>query len=145
MIKGESYYEIINKYAPLGISPLKDYKIHGEKPSLEETLIFAIKTKDLRTITASLALYKNIKNWHRIYNLTKKENLQRQVGALYDVSRTIFKTRKMTKRFRNLSLPKKQDRFEYIITGLKSKDFQKIENLWKVHVPLNIADLEEYI
>jgi len=52
--------------------------------------------------------------------------------------------KKMTKRFMNLSLPKKTDKYEYIIDKYNSKHFQDIENKWKVYIPLNIADLEDY-
>lgn len=50
----------------------------------------------------------------------------------------------MKVRFRNNSLPKKENKFEYIIPKLKSKDFKKIEKLWKVYLPFNKEDLEEY-
>ena len=144
LIPGKSYAEVINENAPLGVYISKDYKIHGKKPSLEETLIYAIKTKEIRTIIASLSLFKKINNWTLLYKLAKKDSLARQTGALYDVSRTIIKTRKMTKRFRNLSLPKKTDKFQYIIEKFKSENFQDIEKKWKVFIPLNKADLEEY-
>mgnify|MGYP001563090587 FL=1 len=143
-ISGKSYAEVINENAPLGIYISKDYRIHGKKPSLEKTLIYAIKTKDIRTIIASLSLFKKINNWPLLYKLAKKEDLARQVGALYDVSRTIMKTRKMTMRFRNLSLPKRTDKFQYIIEKFKSNNFQNIEDKWRVLIPLNKSDLEEY-
>lgn len=141
---GVGYVDIINSISPMKIWGVDDYKIYGRKPSVEETLIYAIKTKDIRTILASLALYKKISKWSLLYRLAKKEGLQRQVGALYDVARTIIKTRKMTKRFRNLSLPKKLDKFQYIKDKFKSDNFQVIEETWKVYIPLNIADLEDY-
>lgn len=144
LIPGKSYTDVINENSPLGIFASKDYKIHGKKPSLEETLIYAIKTKDIRTIIASLSLFKKINNWPLLYKLAKKENLLRQIGALYDVSRTIIKTRKMTMRFRNLSLPKKTDKFQYLINKFKSDNFQNIEKRWRVFIPLNKSDLEEY-
>ena len=50
----------------------------------------------------------------------------------------------MAKRFRNLSLPKKDDKFQYIKEKFKSAHFQNIENKWKVYIPLNWGDLEEY-
>ena len=143
-ISGKSYAEVINENAPLGIYISKDYRIHGKKPSLEKTLIYAIKTKDIRTIIASLSLFKKINNWPLLYKLAKKEDLARQVGALYDVSRTIMKTRKMTMRFRNLSLPKRTDKFQYIIEKFKSNNFQNIEDKWRVLIPLNKSDLGEY-
>src|SRR3989344_6146889 len=57
-LRGKSYYDIINLYSPIKISSPVIYKIYGKEPSLEETLIYAIKTKSLRTILASLALFK---------------------------------------------------------------------------------------
>src|SRR3989344_2563595 len=140
---GKSYYEIINEYSPIKISTPVFYKIYGKEPSLEETLIYAIKIKSLRTILASLALFKKINNWTKLYRLAKENHIERQAGALYDLARKIMKVRKMTIRFRNNSLPKKESKFEYIIPKLKSKDFTKIEKLWKIYLPFNKEDLEE--
>jgi len=141
---GTSYYEIINKNSPIKLVILETYKIYGKKISLEETLIYAIKTKKLRVILASLALFKKISNWNELYRLSKKNHLKRQVGALYDLSREIMRVRKMSKRFRNLSLPQKNSKFNFIIPGLKSKDFKEIEKTWKIHIPFNHSDLEDY-
>ena len=91
-----------------------------------------------------MGLFKKINNWNLLYNLAKKENLEREVGALYDVARLVIKTRKMPKRFLNLSLPEKNDKYKYLKEGFKSASFQNIEKKWKVYIPLNIGDLEEY-
>tara|TARA_Y100000310_G_C20654666_1_gene801361 strand:- start:514 stop:1128 length:615 start_codon:yes stop_codon:yes gene_type:complete len=140
--KGMDYYDIINKYSPIKLThPV--HRIYDRAPSMEETLVFAIKTRDIRTIIASLALFKKINNWPLLFKIAKQNNLRREVGALYDVARTIIKTRRMTKRFRTLSTPKKEKK-RYIVQGSKSKHFQEIENKWKVYIPLNKADLEEY-
>lgn len=143
-IGGKSYYDIINNISPIKISESEIYKIYGREPSLEETLVYAIKTKKLRAIMASLALFKYIKDWKLLLGLAKKNKVEREVGALYDLARKIIRTRRMSKRFRQSSLPSKEDKYIYIIEGLKSKDFKKIERLWKVHLPFNKADLEEY-
>ena len=143
-LKGSSYYEIINQNSPVKITASEVHLVYGKKPSLEETLVYAIKTKSLRTILASLALFKKISNWSELYSLAKENHIERHVGALYDLAREIMKTRRMTKRFRNNSLPKKNN-FKYIIEGLKSKDFKEIENRWKIYLPFNNADLEAYI
>ncbi|MDP2925562.1 MAG: hypothetical protein Q8N99_04270 [Nanoarchaeota archaeon] len=142
---GFNYYEIINENSPIKLAIYEDYKIHGKKKILEEALIYALKEKSIRATLAILALFQKINNWPLLYKLAKKEGLQRHVGALYDVARTIIKTRKMTKRFRNLSLPKKSDKFQYIIENLKSRDFKNIEKIWKVYIPFNKIDLEDYI
>ena len=143
-LKGSSYYEIINQHSPIKIATPQIYRIYGKKPSLEETLIYAIKTSSLRTILASLALFKKISDWSELYTLAKENHIEKQVGALYDLARKFMKTRKMTKRFKTNSFPKKNCAFEYIIPDLKSKDFKEIENIWKVYLPFNKGDLEAY-
>lgn len=143
-LRGISYYEIINKNSPIKITAPSIYKIYGKVPSFEETLIFAIKTQSLRIIIASLALFRKIDNWPELYKLAKKNHIERQVGALYDLSRKIIKTRRMTKRFRDNALPDKSMAFKYIIPGLKSKDFKEIEKIWRIYLPFNKEDLEDY-
>src|SRR3989338_5401363 len=141
---GKSYYEIINQHSPIKISTPVIYRIYGKEPSLEETLIYAIKTKSIRAILASLSLFKKISNWVELYNLAKENHIERQVGALYDLARNIMKVRKMSKKFMNNSLPKERYKFEYVIPELKSRDFTQIENVWKIYLPFNKKDLEEY-
>lgn len=141
---GKSYYDIINQYSPIKIATPVIYKIYGKEPSLEETLIYAIKTKSFRTILASLALFKKINNWVELYNLAKENHIGRQVGALYDVAHRIMRVRKMTKRFRNNSLPKEKFKFRHVIPELRSQDFREIEDIWKIYLPFNMKDLEEY-
>src|SRR3989338_218437 len=141
---GKSYYEIINQYSPIKISTPVIHKIYGKGPSLEETLIYAIKTKSLRTILASLALFKKISNWVELYNLAKENHIERQAGALYDLARQIMRVRRMTNRFRRSALSKREYKFEYVVPGLKSRDFEDIEKIWKIYLPFNKNDLEEY-
>ena len=82
---GWNYYELLNQNSPVKLSQSEVYMIHGKKPDLEETLIFAIKTGDLRTILSSLALFKKISNWPKLYRISKENNIQRHVGVLYDL------------------------------------------------------------
>lgn len=143
-LRGFSYYEIINKNSPVKIATPKTYRIYGKEPSLEETLIYAIKTGSLRTILASLALFKKIESWSQLYSLAKKNHIERQIGALYDLARKIMRTRRMTKRFRSNALPKKNSSFNHVIPNLSSKDFKDIENRWKIYLPFNNEDLRAY-
>ena len=143
-LKGTSYFEIINKYSPVKIATPITYKIYGKDPSLEETLVYAVKTGSLRIILASLALFRKITDWSRLYRLAKKNRLERQVGALYDLAKKIMRVRRMPVRFRNNALPKEEYTFEYTILGLKSKDFKDIEETWKIYLPFNKNDLSDY-
>ena len=143
-LKNINYYEIINKHSPIKITTPFLHNVYGKEPSLEETLIFAIKTHSLRTILASLALFKKIKDWSKLYQLAKRDNLEREVGALYDLSRKFMLTKRMTKRFRNNALPKAGCRWTDIIPKLRSDHFKVIEKKWKVYLPFNQKDLEAY-
>jgi hypothetical protein len=144
-LKGISYYDIINKHSPVQIVAPMVHKIHGRTPSNEETLIFAIKTQSVRTILAAMALFRKIENWTELYHLAKENHLERQVGALYDVARiNITKVRRMPKRFSRIAMPKENHSFKYTIPGLRSREYGKIENKWKIYIPFNKTDLEAY-
>lgn len=143
-IGGKTYYETLNENSPIKLMVKESPILYGKEPTPEETLVFALKTQSLRAILSALALFKKMNDWPRLYQLSKPENLQRKIGALYDISRLFMKTRKMSKRFQNLSLPKKNDPYLDIIAGLSSDDFKDIEKKWKINIPFNKADLEEY-
>lgn len=142
---GQSYYDVINLHSPIKLAESFYHKVYGRKITLEETLIYAIKTKNVRVITATLSLFKQINNWTLLGDLARKNNVERSVGALYDLSRRIMKTRKMSKKLRDSILPKRNVKFSEMIEGFKSKDFKDIEETWKIKIPLNKADLEDYI
>ncbi len=144
-LKGTSYYEIINLHSPVKIAAPNVYNVYGKQPTIEETLIFAIKTKSVRTILASLGLFRKIEDWQGLYRLSKENRIERQVGALYDLSRLIMKKIKhMPDKFRHYALPKEYSPFEYTVSGLQSKDFQDIERTWRVYIPFNKDDMEAY-
>jgi hypothetical protein len=144
-LKGISYYDIINKHAPIQIVAPIVYKIYGRTPSNEETLIFAIKTQSVRTILAAMSLFRKIDNWIELCRLAKENHIERQVGALYDVARlTITKVRRMPKMFQKVALPKENYSYKYTVPGLQSKDFQETEKRWKIHIPFNKKDMEVY-
>lgn len=144
ILTGKSYYEVLNKISPTKISESEIYKIYGREITLEETLIYAIKTEKLRVILASLALFKQITNWTLLSELARKNKIQRQVCALYDLARSIIKVKKMSQQFKNTGVPKVNDAFVYLIDKLESKDFGKIQEKWKVYLPFNMADLQDY-
>jgi hypothetical protein len=145
---GTSYYEIINKHSPIKLSITQTYKIYGREVTLEETLIFAIKSKKIRVVLASLSLFRKISDWKLLYKLAKTNGVERKVGVLYDLSRQLkIRTRRMDGRFRRLMLPKPYDRFQFILEGNRTREekYKKIENLWRVYIPFNKSDLVDYL
>jgi hypothetical protein len=95
-----------------------------------------------------LALFKKISDWSSLYQLAKRNQLEREVSALYDLSRKVMLTRKMSGKFRRYALLGKNRmrgcKWKYIIPNLKSDDFRDIEKVWKVYLPFNWQDLEAY-
>ena len=146
--KGVSYTDKINEATSnpgIQIMSSNPYYVYGRVISYEEALIYAIKQKDIRYIIASLALFRKIKDWSLLYKLAKKENLTKEVVALYEISRKVIKkVRRMPKRFLNLTKKKKLNNFNYIVKGISSDDFKETERKWKIYIPLNYSDLEEY-
>jgi DNA-binding Lrp family transcriptional regulator len=145
VLGGTSYVDIMNKYSPIKLSSAEVYKIYGRDVSIEETIVYAVKTRKLRYILASLALFKKINNWNELFRLAKQNNLLREVGALYDLStKIIHKIKKMDKKFRYHALPKANEPHKYIIPDLRSSDYKNIETVWKIYIPFNAADLVDY-
>jgi len=142
---GTSYMDIINENSPIKLSSSEVYKIYGRNVSIEETLVYALKTRRFRYILASLGLYKKIKSWSELYRLAKNNNLVREVGALYSLIRIIVpRIKKMNKNFERYALLKNGNEYKYIIPNLKSKDFSSIEEKWKVFIPFSFEDLTGY-
>ena len=139
----KSYEEMLNELSPVKIASSARTLAHGDVKA-EELLVYALEKQDLRYALSALALFRRITDWTLLYKLAKKSSMKRKICALYDLSKSMMRVRKMTNRFRNNSLPKERHKFEYIIQGLRSDDFKKIELKWKVYLPFNSADLEEY-
>lgn len=142
---GTSYTEFINKHSPIKIMETDRHMIYGKDISVEDAFIYALNKKSVRYVIACLGLFRKINNWSLLYKLAKKEDIFREICALYDIARKILpKIKKMPKRFKTLASPKKSDKFKYIIKGFSSLHFKDIENKWKVYIPLNWGDLEDY-
>lgn len=141
-IGGESYIDLINKHSKMKLYDTSP-KVIGKKITIEETIIYAINKRKIRIILASLPLFKKIKNWKLLYQNAKDNDIIREVGILYDLSKQLFKVKSMDKRYLKYMLPKKRDKFNFLIPKMESKEFKNIENKWKVYLPFNKIDLEE--
>ena len=136
-------YDIINKYSKIKLFKPFEHKVMDRKLSIEEAIPMAVKEGNFRLVLASLGLFNFVKNWSKLCFYSKKYNVARKLGALYDVTRTIMKTRKMDNRTRK-ALLKGKDKNKFIIKPHKAKDFKEIGKKWKVYIPFNRADLMRY-
>ncbi len=142
-IGNPGYYETLNKNSKIKINEPYEHRVIGKTISIEETIAWAASTNNIRIHISVLNLFNKVKDWSNLYKYAKQFNVRRKVGALYDISRTILKTKKMDLRIRkNLLKAKNED--IYFIKNIKSKDFREIEKNWKIFIPFNKADLRRY-
>ena len=145
MSKRTSYTEEINKLSPVKLASSNPSFVYQRKISYEELLIYAIKQRDVRHLIASLSLFRRITNWSLLYNLAKKEGLLREVAALYEIARRVVsKVRRMPKRFSSLAEKSRRGNLSLESHNYSSKSFKDIQDKWKVRIPLEYADLEDY-
>lgn len=140
-IGSRGFFDVLNEHSSLKIRKPFEHRVYGKTLTLEETVIYALKTRDFRIILASIKLFQNINNWNLLYNLAKKNGLERHIGALYALSRKYFRVRRIDGRIlrRMKQSPISQ---KYVIPKLRSSDFREIENEWRVFIPFNRGDLE---
>jgi len=142
-IGNPGFYEILDKYSRIKLIVPYEHRVIGKRLTVEEALIRAVKTKNIRIIIVSLELFNHIENWRLLSKLAEEEKLKRFVGALYDAARTIIKVRRMDKRVRNKLLKGKVKR-KHLLLSVKSKDLKEIEKRWNIYLPINKADLMMY-
>ena len=132
--------ETINEYSSLKLeSAIEERSDHKITP--EEAIVRAIRTGDFRVVLASLELFKKIDDCWSLYRFAKENNAERFVGALYTLSRKLFRVRSADKRVLRL-LKKAKIKEKYMIPRMRSSDFKDIEKEWKVHIPFSKSDLD---
>lgn len=134
------FVDVLNKNSPLKIQKRLEQRVHGKEPTIEETIIYALKEKDSRILLASLPLFKKVKDWSLLYSLAKKEGLARHVGAFYSLARKHFRVARADKRILR-RMKKSNVCSRHLIGRMGSKDFRYIEKEWGVFIPFNNADL----
>ena len=136
-------YEFLNQNSKIKIYAPYIERIYDHKPTAEEMIVRAVKTGDLRTILSSLALFNKIKNWSRLSQIARKEQVGRKIGALYDAARAVIRVKSMDKRTRK-ALLKSRIEDKFIVKNAKTRDLKHLEKIWGVYLPFNKADLEAY-
>lgn len=140
--KGVGLYNFISENSKIKIVPRYEQYIYN-KLTIEEAIVRAVQSKDFRLILATLNLFTKVTDWSLLNKIARQAKIQRKVGALYDLAKTIMRVQPIDGRtLKSLKVGKDKDPF--IIDNLKSKDFQSIEKEWQIYVPFNKADLKEY-
>jgi hypothetical protein len=138
-------YDVINKYSKVKLWEPYKHKIMDRDLSVEEAIPMAVKEGEtnFRLALAALGLFNHVKDWPKFCQYTKKYNVARRAGALYDVARTIMKIKRMDKRTRN-ALLKGKDKSRFIVKPHKPEYYKDIEKTWRVYIPFHASDLTRY-
>lgn len=139
----DGLYETINKNSPIKLVIPYYHRIVDHELSLEEAIIRSLVENKFRLVLASLYLFTKIENWKLLYKLSKENNIERQVGALYELSSRLFKVKEADKKILE-KMKKSKVKSKFIIDPIKTDDFKDIEKKWDVYIPFNRADLERY-
>ena len=139
----DGLYETVNKNSPIKLVRSYNHRIADHKLSAEEAIVRSVIEKDFRLLLASLYLFRTVEKWELFYKFSKENNIERQVGALYELSSKIFKMKEVDKKILE-KFKKSKTGSKFIIEPLKSEDFRNIEKEWGVFIPFNKADLERY-
>ena len=130
-------FDILNKYSTEKINPPFDHIPHNPY-SVEEAIVDLIEFDEIRILINIPRLFNHITNWSKVYQLAKKKELRKKIGALYDLSKQITKVKKIPEKTRELML-KSIDKNNF---QNSSKEFLDIENMWNIKIPFNKKDLE---
>ncbi len=133
--------ETINANSPLklasAVAERSDHEI-----TIEEAIARAAASGDYRIVMASLPLFRKPLDWWGLYRLSRGIGVARQVGALYFLSREMFRVSSPNRRA--LALMKKAKAAnKFIISGMRSTDFAALEKEWGIYLPFNRSDLDK--
>jgi len=96
--KTNGFYDLINKYSPEKLQPKFEHYVFG-KYTIEQAIIDGLKIGDIRTLEATMRLFRQIKNWKKLFDLARKEKLTQKLISLYVQARKKIKCKTMPKRY----------------------------------------------
>ena len=92
------FYTIVNKYSPEKLVPQFKHHVIGTY-TIEHAIIDGLKIGDVRTLDATMHLFRHVTNWKRLFDLAKKHNITQQLDALYAKARVTTKCKTMPLRY----------------------------------------------
>ncbi|MBM3303473.1 MAG: helix-turn-helix transcriptional regulator [Candidatus Aenigmarchaeota archaeon] len=132
--------ETISANSPLKLSsPVRERSDH--EITIEEAIASAAASGDFRMVMASLPLFRKVSDWWELYRFSRRLGVAKQVGALYSLSRLLFRVRSADRRVLTL-MKKARVKDAFIIKGMRSSDFAELEKEWGVLLPFNRSDLD---
>ncbi len=96
--KTNGFYDLVNKYTPEKLQPTFEHYVTG-RYTTEQAIIDGIKIGDVRTLEATMHLFRHVKNWKRLFDLAKKHKVKKNIIILYQKARTVVRCKTMPARY----------------------------------------------
>ena len=96
--KTNGFYDVVNKYSPEKLQPRFEHYVNGTY-TVEHAIIDGVRIGDTRTLEATKYLFKHVTNWKRLFNLARKEKIEKQVITLYKKARETIKCKRIPERY----------------------------------------------
>lgn len=93
------FYDLVNRYSPEKLVPQFHHRVIG-RYTVEHAIIDGLRIGDMRTLEATMHLFRHVTDWTRLFELAKKHDLVDALHKLYATARTRIKIRAMPRRYR---------------------------------------------
>jgi len=97
--KTNGFYDLVNKYSPEKLVPAFEHFVYGNY-CVENAILDGIEIGDVRTLEATKYLFRNIKNWKKLFDMAKKKKLEKKVYELYLKARKTTKCKRIPERYK---------------------------------------------
>ena len=94
------FYDIVNRYSPEKLVPGFQHRVIG-RYTVEHAIIDGIRIGDVRTLEATMHLFRHVKDWKRLMEMAKKHGCVNEVHALYNKAKGSIRVRRMPQRYPN--------------------------------------------
>jgi hypothetical protein len=92
------FYDMVNRYSPEKLVPRFRHRVRG-RYTIEHAIVDGVRIGDVRTLEATMHLFRHVTSWKRLFRLAKERNLVKQVHELYHKARTKTRCKKLPKRY----------------------------------------------
>jgi hypothetical protein len=130
-------FDILSEETPIKLHPYFIHKVRGNY-RIEDAIIELIKLNDVRPLKGIVYLLNKVHDWNYLNSIS--EGVESKLGALYDFTRTIRKTRKMPDHIRKSLLKNKNKKMKYWLFKKEPRDFEKV---WNITIPLRGEDFDK--
>ena len=92
------FYDIVNKYSPEKLIPKFRHHVVG-RYTIEHAIVDGIQIGDIRTLEATMHLFRHISSWKRLFDLARKRGVEKELHALYTAARKRVKCKAVPRRY----------------------------------------------